>query len=152
MKRVTLVVSPAATRADSSEPAGSASTGPEEVSRFRVEDGTDDGSIRLEAVLNAERAREIVDAMLGIGDMEAAAVEQTLETLVQREVDSPDSHGILFERMMSTVERILIGRVYEACQGVQTRAADHLGIDRNTLHKKLCKYKLLLATPNSEAG
>jgi len=101
--------------------------------------------------MSADRARVIVDAMLGNSDAKAAALERALETVVERELESAETHGTLFEGLMSTVERILIGRVYESCQGIQTRAAEHLGINRNTLHKKLCKHKLLLATQQLES-
>ena len=36
----------------------------------------------------------------------------------------------------------LIAQVMAACHNVQTKAASKLGINRNTLHKKLKDYKL----------
>ena len=142
MRHVTLVVSAVGTEARSS--IGTAD------SLKRITDSTlEEGTIRLEAVVSDDRACEIVDTVLG-SDANTAAFERTLETLVEREMESSEMHGKLFERLISAFERILIGRVYESCQGVQTRAAEYLGIDRNTLHKKLCKYKLLLATRKIE--
>jgi DNA-binding protein Fis len=41
------------------------------------------------------------------------------------------------------VERRLISQVYSACNRVKTKTAARLGIDRNTLHKKLRQYKLV---------
>ncbi len=35
------------------------------------------------------------------------------------------------------VEKEVIGQVLRSCGGVQTRAASRLGINRNTLHKRL---------------
>ena len=43
---------------------------------------------------------------------------------------------------MSLVEKELIHQVLQSCQGTQTKAANRLGINRNTLHKKLKEYGL----------
>ena len=40
------------------------------------------------------------------------------------------------------MERELIAQVMAACDNVQTKAAARLGINRNTLHKKLEEYQL----------
>ena len=45
-------------------------------------------------------------------------------------------------RIVNRVERELIAQVMASCDGVQTKAADRLGINRNTLHKKLEEYGL----------
>ncbi|MCY2965088.1 MAG: sigma-54 dependent transcriptional regulator [Planctomycetota bacterium] len=48
----------------------------------------------------------------------------------------------LHENIVSQVERELISQVLRSCQGVQTKAAAKLGINRNTLHKKIDEYHL----------
>jgi transcriptional regulator with PAS, ATPase and Fis domain len=48
----------------------------------------------------------------------------------------------LHAAIVSRVERELIAQVLACCDGVQTKAADRLGINRNTLHKKLEEYGL----------
>ena len=48
----------------------------------------------------------------------------------------------LFGEIVSLVEKELIQQVLKACQGVQTKAAARLGINRNTLHKKISEYGL----------
>lgn len=48
----------------------------------------------------------------------------------------------LHELVMSMVERELILQVLRSCQGIQTKAAQRLGINRNTLHKKIEDYHL----------
>jgi DNA-binding NtrC family response regulator len=48
----------------------------------------------------------------------------------------------LHERIVALVERELIQQVLRSCQGVQTKAALRLGINRNTLHKKIEEYRL----------
>lgn len=46
------------------------------------------------------------------------------------------------ERIVSQIEREVILQVLRTCQGVQTKAATRLGINRNTLHKKISDYGL----------
>jgi len=48
----------------------------------------------------------------------------------------------LHERVVSLVEKELIQQVLRTSQGVQTKAATRLGINRNTLHKKIDDYDL----------
>lgn len=53
-----------------------------------------------------------------------------------------DSMTNLYEKIVSLVERELIHQVLKSCQGIQTKAANRLGINRNTLHKKISEYGL----------
>jgi DNA-binding NtrC family response regulator len=72
------------------------------------------------------------------GDVESltfAVVHQGLATAGPEE----DS---LHTKIVSRVERELIAQVMLACDNVQTKAAAKLGINRNTLHKKLKEYDL----------
>jgi transcriptional regulator with PAS, ATPase and Fis domain len=48
----------------------------------------------------------------------------------------------LHAKIVNRVERELIAQVMTACDSVQTKAATKLGINRNTLHKKLKEYGL----------
>ena len=48
----------------------------------------------------------------------------------------------MHERMLAAIERELIRQTLEACHGTQTRTASKLGINRNTLHKKIDEYGL----------
>ncbi|MCA8989029.1 MAG: sigma-54-dependent Fis family transcriptional regulator [Planctomycetaceae bacterium] len=48
----------------------------------------------------------------------------------------------LYQQVVSMVERQLISQTMKYCQGVQTRTAAKLGINRNTLHKKIEEYGL----------
>jgi DNA-binding NtrC family response regulator len=65
------------------------------------------------------------------------------ETLVEREIREagPLSEN-LHQRVVDQVERELIAQVLRECQGVQTRAAARLGINRNTLYKKMRDFGL----------
>ncbi len=48
----------------------------------------------------------------------------------------------LHVKIVNRVERELIAQVMSACNNIQTKAATKLGINRNTLHKKLREYNL----------
>ncbi len=71
-------------------------------------------------------------------DMETLAYE-----LVQQGLNSagPDDEN-LHSKIVNRVERETIAQVMLSCNGVQTKAAARLGINRNTLHKKLKEYNL----------
>jgi transcriptional regulator with GAF, ATPase, and Fis domain len=64
------------------------------------------------------------------------------ELVSQGMISAGDSVINLYERIVSQVERELIQQVLKSCQGVQTKAALKLGINRNTLHKKIEEYGL----------
>jgi transcriptional regulator with GAF, ATPase, and Fis domain len=49
--------------------------------------------------------------------------------------------GTLNRRIVEGVERELIEQVMEECDRVQVKAAERLGINRNTLHKKVGEYR-----------
>ncbi len=72
------------------------------------------------------------------GDLDSLArelVEQGMTTA------GPDDEN-LFERIVSRVERELVAQMLAACNGVQLKAAARLGINRNTLRKKLQEHGL----------
>lgn len=50
--------------------------------------------------------------------------------------------GILFEEAVSEFEKRFIKRVLDRTNGNQSRAAELLGIHRNTLSRKVAEYKL----------
>lgn len=71
----------------------------------------------------------------------------TLETMCRELVtlgitESGDDSNSVHERVVSLVEREVILQILRGCQGVQTKAATRLGINRNTLHKKIEDYHL----------
>tara|TARA_R110002049_G_scaffold27321_2_gene94071 strand:- start:177986 stop:179047 length:1062 start_codon:yes stop_codon:yes gene_type:complete len=73
-----------------------------------------------------------------LGDMEALTREVVMQGLSETGTDSENAHGMIVDR----VEKELISQVLAACGGVQTKAASRLGINRNTLHKKIKDYGL----------
>ena len=50
--------------------------------------------------------------------------------------------GEIYQLVIDQIEHALIDRALARCSGVKTKAADFLGINRNTLHKKLKEYGL----------
>jgi DNA-binding NtrC family response regulator len=71
-------------------------------------------------------------------DLQTLASELIEEGLARA---GPDEDN-LYAKIVNRVERELIAQVMAACEGVQVKAAARLGINRNTLHKKLRDYEL----------
>lgn len=75
--------------------------------------------------------------------------EQTLEECVRKNLDryfrdldgAPATH--VHEMVISAVEKPMLEVVMHQAEGNQSRAAEMLGINRNTLRKKLQQYDLL---------
>jgi len=64
-----------------------------------------------------------------------------IQQLVKVGTQSPASNGKkLYKFLVGGLERALIEHVIKLCDGVQVKAADRLGINRNTLHKKLDEF------------
>jgi transcriptional regulator with PAS, ATPase and Fis domain len=66
----------------------------------------------------------------------------TYELVQQGLVSAGPQEDNLHAKVVNRVERELIAQVMTACESVQTKAATKLGINRNTLHKKLKEYGL----------
>lgn len=71
-------------------------------------------------------------------DLETLAFELVQQGLATA---GPQEDG-LHSKIVSRVERELIAQIMLNCSNVQTKAAAKLGINRNTLHKKLKEYNL----------
>jgi len=65
-------------------------------------------------------------------------VKDQLDGLVSQMVE----RGILFDEAVGEFERRFIKRVLDRSNGNQSRAAQVLGIHRNTLSRKIDEYKL----------
>jgi Nif-specific regulatory protein len=71
-----------------------------------------------------------------VGDLQGL-----IQSLVQTAVETlPADQGNLYERVMKGVERELIEQVLIQCGEVHVKAAERLGINRNTLHKKVEEF------------
>jgi DNA-binding NtrC family response regulator len=88
------------------------------------------------------------EAVLGrkprrIGRPRGADLDTLAAELVEEGLNAAGPQGAnLHATIVNRVERELLAQVLASCDGVQTKAADRLGINRNTLHKKLEEYGL----------
>ena len=65
-------------------------------------------------------------------------ISERLDKLVDEMVEK----GVRFEDAVYEFEKRFIARVLGSCDGSLTRAADALGIHRNTLSRKMTQYKI----------
>ena len=71
----------------------------------------------------------------------SASVQGALETYF-RDLDG-EKPAAIYEMVLRSVERPMLEVVLRQAGGNQTLAAEMLGINRNTLRKKLVDYKLV---------
>ena len=81
----------------------------------------------------------------GRNDLEEVLVRQLDQYFAQ--LDGRDPHP-LYELVLHAVERPLLLYVMSRCRSNQCAAADLLGINRNTLRKKLAEHGLLQSRAN----
>ena len=75
------------------------------------------------------------------GGARSGDVLSLIQQLVRVGIQSlPTEEGNLYERLVGGIERELIEQVMQLCDNVQVKAAARLGINRNTLHKKLSEF------------
>ena len=65
-------------------------------------------------------------------------IADKLERLIEEMVDK----GVQFDDAVHEFEKRFISRVLGSCDGSLTKAADTLGIHRNTLSRKMGEYKI----------
>jgi Nif-specific regulatory protein len=82
------------------------------------------------------------------GDQDEESLEAIAARLAARALDRPaeDGHGV-YERVVGEVERQLLRDALQRNGGVKTRTADYLGINRNTLNKKVKELAVEDAEP-----
>ena len=68
------------------------------------------------------------------------SIRENLE-IYFRDLDGTDPHA-LYDMVLRAVERPLLDVVMQKADGNQSRAAEWLGINRNTLRRKLLEHKL----------
>ena len=108
-----------------------------------VDSKDSDPGVRVEAVVSPQRARVVVDTVLNTENPHATDTpDRIIDLLVQRELARDDS-GQVFHRLISSVEKALLEKAFAECDHIQTRTADRLGVNRNTIHKKLVKHELI---------
>ncbi|NRT57451.1 Fis family transcriptional regulator [Leptothrix sp. C29] len=69
------------------------------------------------------------------------SIRATLETYFD-DLDGTTPHG-LYDMVIKAVERPLLDVVMARADGNQSRAAEWLGINRNTLRRKLVEHRLI---------
>lgn len=70
----------------------------------------------------------------------AACVQRAIDGYFQ-DLDGEPPAGI-YDMVLACVERPLLEKILHYSQGNQTRAAEYLGINRNTLRKKMAQYNM----------
>ena len=84
----------------------------------------------------------------GLNKTDAAAfrgadTQSLIEEMVHNGISAADDDSTdLYAKVVNPVERELISQVLKACNHVQIKAAERLGINRNTLHKKIKEYQI----------
>jgi Fis family transcriptional regulator len=68
-------------------------------------------------------------------------VRESLEAYF-KDLRGTDPHG-LHDMVMNAVEKPMLEVVMKHADGNQSKAAEWLGVNRNTLHRKLVDHKLL---------
>ncbi len=82
-------------------------------------------------------------APVKIGRTKEEDLDSLCNSLVALGMTRTEESGTgVYDYVVSVIEKKLIEQVLKACQGVQTKAAARLGINRNTLHKKIDDYGL----------
>lgn len=98
-------------------------------------------SPKIDAELLPPHVRGLAPVRIGrhrVSDIESMCSDLVTRGMIEAGDDTKDLH----DKVVSMVERELILQVLKVCQGVQTKAATRLGINRNTLHKKIDDYSL----------
>jgi Fis family transcriptional regulator len=70
-----------------------------------------------------------------------ACVRESLETYF-KDLRGAEPHAV-YDMVMQVVEKPLLDVVMQHAEGNQSRAAEWLGINRNTLRRKLVEHKLI---------
>lgn len=60
-----------------------------------------------------------------------------------RDLDGQDAHDV-YNMVLTQVEKPMLVYVMQRCEGNQSKAAEMLGLNRNTLRKKLSQHGLLI--------
>ena len=70
------------------------------------------------------------------------SLEAMIQNLVRFALQSiPAEEGAVYDRLVKGVERELLEQVMPLCDHVLVKAAPRLGINRNTLHKKMSELQ-----------
>jgi DNA-binding NtrC family response regulator len=82
------------------------------------------------------------EAPLRLGRVNRSDLESMCSEYVSRSLGENPDDGVAYNIVIGSIEKELITQVLRMCQGTQTKTALRLGINRNTLHKKIDEHKL----------
>jgi len=108
-----------------------------------------DGDELVPDLLPASVTGDIEDAQSAVfrpTDDQELIREYVFSSISKSDAEVKDLH----DRIVSPIEKELLAQVLEACSNVQTKAASRLGMNRNTLYKKLKEYGLDKSSERSE--
>lgn len=77
-----------------------------------------------------------------LGRIGKGSIDTLCGELVSLGLGQSTGEGTAYNHVMGLVEKELLQQVLRQCQGTQTKTATRLGINRNTLHKKIEEYGL----------
>ncbi|MCC6418769.1 MAG: sigma-54-dependent Fis family transcriptional regulator [Gemmataceae bacterium] len=95
------------------------------------------GTVNFDALLPGSQGERRLRPARARGADVPALIQQLVRTAIQ---SVPAGQGKLKELIVEGVERELIEQVMQACNGVAFKAAERLGINRNTLAKKIAEH------------
>ncbi|QDT56999.1 DNA-binding protein Fis [Caulifigura coniformis] len=147
MKRVIAIVIPFQDDGQSEVAARRGDAGPVTLTADTAFPSLEKGETRIEVVVSDEQAGRILLTVLGDEakssnrDLGMQDSPSQLEAAIEQELRDagPLAHNML-EQIVGRVERQLITDIYKKCDRVKSRAAARLGINRNTLLKKLRQF------------
>ena len=99
----------------------------------------------LSAALAADAAGDAVAAQPSTATPTGSPIDQSIRATLETYFDDLDGttpHG-LYDMVIKAVERPLLDVVMARADGNQSRAAEWLGINRNTLRRKLVEHRLI---------
>ena len=110
------------------------------VERAVVMAESDELSVDLLPAAVTGRGAPVIGKPLEVSGLDLDALTRVV---VERGIESATEEATdLHQQVVDRVEKELIAQVLTGCNFVQTKAAARLGINRNTLHKKLRDYDL----------
>jgi transcriptional regulator with PAS, ATPase and Fis domain len=96
----------------------------------------EDGKVNFDVLVSAGKGERRLRPARSRG----TDVQGLIQQLVRAGIQTVPEDGTLYTRLVRGVERELIEQVLQLCDGVLVKAAARLGINRNTLHKKVNEF------------
>jgi two-component system nitrogen regulation response regulator GlnG len=104
----------------------------------------------VQAELNIADRQSVPAAMAGPMDVSSAVETHVAQLLREHEPKLPPAG--LYQRVLDKVEAPLIAMVLNACGGNQIKASELLGLNRNTLRKKIRAHSIEIVKHSRRNG